>query len=615
MNKGIIPFLLLAAAVTFTVNLLAFGIGQWLIVPIIGAVLLLFSLAGIGFFLARRLGIAAPGMLDAVALGLMACTAFFTLISFSGILRTPAMVAFFAGSSALWAILLRDRQGRAEILEALKRFFARPLPEFAVFVFPLVYASLPPSFFDSLVYHLGIPNLYLQSGGFVATPHFVYANTFIYYEIALMPAVFLGAIVPRLFHFLLGTLFVLTVADDAQERWGVHGRLKLVLALVSLPMTLFLLVTCKNDLPGAMFIFLAIRHHQRQNLKLSAVFWGFAVGIKYFNLLPLAIFLMLTVRPWRKGELKKLAVCAAIVLLAVSPLLLKNFLYAGNPFSPFLAGVFPSSSWDSARFQFLKTDVGRMVHSFADFMRLPYTLSFFNHGFGGMIGPLFLVFLPFLLLRPFPGKKWLLWALLVLATAPFLTGSLRFVYAAIVLLTVFSLRAYESRPSKALDFIFFLIVAVNFTMGFALLEKFYLGHSMLSGQSDSRQYIEHFFPAYPAIAYINAHAPPRARILVVGETRNYYLKRPYQVSSALDYCVLNEYLAPGRSANDFFAALRRDGYSYLLISASELRRLQEGYAIMTAGERDRLQDLLGQIEPVFRHGSVSVYRISRPRDS
>ncbi len=612
MNKGVIPSLLLAAAATFTVNLLLFSYGQWLIVPLAGAVLLLVSIAGLGFFLARKFGIAAVGVLEAAALGLMATSAIFYLLSIFRVLRTPAVVAFFAGSLSLWLLLLRDRDWRAKNLATLKLFLTRPLSEFAVFAIPFFYAALPPSFFDSLVYHLGIPNLYLQSGGFIATPHFVYANTFIYYEIAMIPAVFIGGIVPRLFHFLLGTVFVLSVADEAVERWGVHSRLKLLLAAVSLPMSLFLLATCKNDLPGAMFIFLAIIHHQRQQHKLSAVFWGFAVGIKYFNLLPLALFLMLTVKPWKKDELKKFALFALILLLAVSPLLLKNFIYAGNPFSPFLAEIFPTASWDSARFQHLQADVGRMAHSFADAVRLPYALSFFIHGYGGMIGPFILVFLPFLLLHPFTGKKWLLWALLVMATAPFFTGSLRFVYAAIVVLVILSLRAYEAQAGKILDFIFVLLVTVNFTMGFALLEKFYLGHTLLSGQHDSRQYIEHFFPAYPAIAYINANTPRRARILMAGETRNYYLKRPYQVSSALDYCILNKYLADCRSSNDFTAALHRDGYSYLLINASELQRLQDGYAIMSIGEWDRLQALLDPMQPVFRHGSVSVYRISRP---
>ena len=614
MNKGIIPVLLLSAAVIFTVNLILFSYGQWLILPLAGAVLLLGSLSGFGSFLAWKFEIAAVGILEAAALGLMAATAYFYLLSYLKILNPLTIMAFFAISALLWLILLLDKKWRAKNLPTLKRFFTRPLSEFAVFVFPFFYAALPPSFYDSLVYHLGIPNLYLQSGGFVATPQFVYANTFIYYEIAMIPAVFIGEIVPRLFHFLLGALFIVAVADEAVERWGVRSRCKLILAVVSLPMTLFLLVTCKNDLPGAIFIFLAIRHYQRQNSKLSAVFWGFAVGIKYFNLLPLAIFLLLTAKPWKKGELKKFALFALIVLLAVTPLLLKNYRFAGNPFSPFLPNAFPSAFWDNDRLQRLQTDVGRMVHAPADVIRLPYALSFFNHGYGGMIGPFFLIFLPFLLLQPFKEKKWLLWALLVLATAPFFTGSLRFVYAAMVMLAIFSLQAYEGVPSRILGLVFFLVVTINFTMGFALLEKFYLGHYLLSGKTSSRQYIEHFFPAYPALAYINANTPPRAKILLAGEARNYYLHRPYQVSSALDYCILKKYLQQSRCSSEFVAAIQKDGFAYLLLNSSELQRLQKGYANLTAAEQDKLFAFLRSMEPLFRHGSTCLYAIDPPKD-
>ena len=128
-------------------------------------------------------------------------------------------------------------------------------------------------------------------------------------------------------------------------------------------MTLFLLVTCKNDLPGAMLIFLAITHYQRQNFKLSAVFWGFAVGIKYFNLLPLALFLLLTIKPWKKADLKKVALTALIVFLVVSPLLLKNYRFSGNPFFPFLQKAFPSAYWDGERQSRLQAEVGRIVHA------------------------------------------------------------------------------------------------------------------------------------------------------------------------------------------------------------------------------------------------------------
>jgi hypothetical protein len=610
MNKRIIRVLLLSVAVIFTINLILFSYGQWLIFPLLGVVFLLVSVTGLGFFIAWKLKIAAAGILEAVSLGLMATTAYFYLISFFKILNVLTISAFFMVSVFLLLFLLLNKNWRTEGLSGLKFFFTRPLSEFAIFIFPLLYALLPPSFYDSLVYHLGIPNLYLQSGGFIATPQFVFANTFIYYEISMIPAVFLGEIVPRLFHFLLGALFILAVSDEAVENWGVKGRLNLLLAVVSLPMTLFLLVTCKNDLPGAIFIFLAIKHYQRQNLKLSAVFWGFAIGIKYFNLLPLALFLLLTIKPWEKADLKKIALIILIVFLVVSPLLLKNYRFSGNPFFPFLQKTFPAAYWDGERQSRLQADVGRIVHAPADFFKLPYNLSFFAYGYGGLVGPFFLIFLPFLLLVPIAQKKWLLWTLLVLFIAPFFTGSLRFVYVVFVLLAFFSLQAVEATGGKILKTIFYLLIVVNFVMGFALLEKLYLAHYMLSGKFSSEQYKECFFPTYPVFAYINANTLPQARILVAGEARNYYLKRPYQVSSAMDYCILKKYLEQSRTAGEFVTAIKKGDFSYLVVNFSELQRLQKRYKNLTAAEEEKLFYFLRSMTPLFRRGSVCLYKIT-----
>ena len=126
--------------------------------------------------------------------------------------------------------------------------------------------------------------------------------------------------------------------------------------------------------------------------------------------------------------------------------------------------------------------MGRSVQTPADVIRWPYALSFFNHGYGGLVGPLFLIFLPFLLLGPLPEKKWLLWALLLLACAPFLTASLRFVYIAFVVLAIFSLRAFEAAAGKLLKAVFYALIAVNFVMGIALLEKFYHFQNAWGGQ-------------------------------------------------------------------------------------------------------------------------------------
>ncbi len=610
MNKPVLRVILTAAAVVFALNLLFFNYSQFVILPLLGALFLLAALIGLGDGLVALFRVHEAGMLEKAGLGLMAATAYFYLVSFFKILNPWTILTFF--SAALAIFIWRFWAGRDKLAgrAGVKSFFTRPLSEYAVFLVPLVYAALPPTFYDSLVYHLGIPNLYLQSGGFVATPQFVFANTFIYYEISLIPAVFLGDLVPRLFHFLLGTLFVLAVADEAVEHWGVKKKLSLILAIVSLPMTLFLLATCKNDLAGAIFIFLAIKQHRRDNWKLAAVFWGFAVGIKYFNLLPLALFVLVAFKPWKKTELKKLVLTALIVVLAVSPLLVKNYRFTGNPFFPFLNGVFPSDDWDGGRFRLLQDDVGKMAHAPADMLRLPYDLSFFNHGYGGLVGPFFLVFLPFLILGPVQEKKWLVWALLILAAAPFFTASLRFVYIVFVLLAIFAVRAYEAVAGKLLRTVFCVLIALNFVMGFAMLEKFYQAHSLLGGIYSPEEYREHFFLAYPAFAYLNRLSPPGAKILIVGEARNFYLKRPYRLSSALDYCILKKYLGTGRDAAGFVAAIRADGFSYLLVNFSELERLQERYRILTASEKERLLSFLRTMVPVFSQGALSVYPIA-----
>jgi hypothetical protein len=614
MGKAFLRGILSAAAVIFTFNLLLFNYSRHVILPLLGALFLLALLAGLGDALAALFRFASASFLDRIALGLMGAAAYFFLAGFFGILRRPAILLFF--TAALAVLVQRfvfSRQGRTRC-SALEGFFDRPLAEYAVFAIPLVYAMLPPTFYDTLVYHLGIPNLYLQSGGFIPTPQFAYANTFIYYEISLVPAVFLGDLVPRLFHFLLAAVFILAVADEAVEHWGVRRRLHLVLALVSLPMTLFLLVTCKNDLPGAIFIFLAIRQHLRRRQNLAAVYFGFAVGIKYFNLLPLAAFLAMTIRPWKRTELRRGMLLLLIVILVVAPLLLKNFRFSGNPFFPFFGEAFPSPFWDPGRFALMKSDVGRMVQSPEDVVRLPYSLSFFNFGYGGLVGPLFLVFLPFLLLGPVRQRKWLFWALLVLACAPFLTASLRFVYVVFVILAIFSVQALDAAGGRMLRAIFFLLVASNLVLGIAMLEKFYQAHTLLSGKFTPAQYQEHFFPTYPALAYLNARAPREAKVLIAGESRNYFLHRPYQVSSALDYCIVKRYLASSRNAGEFISAMRQDGYSFLLVNLHELKRLQAGYTNLTAAEEKKLLTFLAGLEPVFHKGVILLYEFpARPR--
>lgn len=555
--------------------------------------------------------------IDACGIGLIITTFYFYLISFLKILVPFTIFLFYLIPLILLYFLFKKKKELMQ--DSLQIFLKRPAKEYLVFLFPFIYASLPSSFYDSLVYHLGIPNLYLQHQGFLATPQFFFANTSIYYEISLIPAVFAGDMVPRLFHFLLGVVFILSVSDLAARFFQLEKRFILLLILISMPITVFLLSTVKNDLLSAFFILAGIKYYLENKIKHSALCWGFSIGIKYFNILPLGIFLALAFIKQEKLNFKVLLIFGIIITAILLPLFIKNYVYTQNPVFPFLSGYFPpvNSYFDASRFAAMKTDVGQMIHSLKDLCKLPYTLSFAELGSGGLIGVQFLIFLPFLIfIKKRPEKFFLLiFALVFVVVGCFFTSQVRFMYAAFVVLAIFTAIVYrllDERGPKIMKIIFFIIIGLNLAASFGYHERVYRAHYLYSGKSASiGEYLHVVFPSYPAIDFVNKNTPKNSRILVVGEARNYYLKRPYYVSSGIDYSIIKKYVSAGPAFADFNAALKQDKIAYIIYNAGEFQRLQKEYRCLNEEEEARFIAFFKQLKPVFVEpgGNLYVYEI------
>jgi hypothetical protein len=590
----------------------------YILIPLLEAFLLLAAVFIYGFFFmslfkSNQEKIEAP---TALGVGLIFTTFFFYTVCFLKILVPGVIIAFFLAPLPLLVFLLR-KGAALPALPVVKNFFNRAPLEYPALFLPFIYAILPPTFYDSLVYHLGIPNLYLQSSGFIATPQFLFANTSVYYEIALIPAVFAGDIVPRIFHFLLGAVFVLAVADFAAEFFGIKKRGIFILALLSMPMTLFLLSTEMNDLIGAFFIFLGIRYLLQKRFPLSALFWGFAVGIKYFNILHMILFLGIYLVKERQFPVKKLTLFGLISAAVVIPMLVKNYVFAGNPFFPFLSQYFPKGFWDSSRLQFVQNDVGKMYYSVLELVKLPYTVSFGSMGFGGAVGAQFLIFLPFLLIsevRQRLGKKWflLLFSILLLCVGGYLTGSARFIYIVFVFMTFYLAVIYESIDQKIVKFLFIFVIAMNFVTGIALQEQSNHSYQLLSGRYDVEMYKTSMFPSYPAIAYVNEHVIPGTRTIIEGEARNYYLKTPYSVASGIDYSILTQYLDHAENTETILQRLTNDNIGYIIFNLKEFNRLQKEYRRLNEQDWKRLAVLLKDLQSkiVFQQDGVFVFKIT-----
>jgi hypothetical protein len=548
------------------------------------------------------------GALEYIGKGLVLSCFYFYIVSFLKQLNVLTLGIYFLVPLVLLALIIKDNESRAQFLSHVTGFLKRAPFEYLIFLIPLVYASLPSTFYDSLVYHLGLPNFYLQNGGFIAAPQLMYSNMFIFYEISLIPAVFLGDFVPRLFHFLLGTVFILSIVDYGAAVFKIEKRRILLIAIVSLPLTMFLITTVKADLVSAVFIFLGIKKYYDEKPLWSAVFWGFAVGIKVFSGLALVLFLLLMIIKNRRLDFKKHTFMVVIFILVILPLVIKNYLFAGNPFFPFLSQHFPTEFWDSSRYLDVRHEVGTHYRSIIDFFKAPYSFSFELQGAGGMVGPLFLIFLPFLVLYKIPRKYLLFFALALLFAGPFFGEAFRYIYVVFVLLAIFVALSYQKTDHKILKALFVVVVFINGILAFATLETVNSARYIYFDKISIDAYKAHHFSTYKAYSTIANTTEKTARILVAGEGRGYYLKRPYMIASAHDYSILKKYLIATDTPEKFLSSIKADGFDYIVFNLSEFRRLQS-YQRLKPEEVKKLFEFFKQIKPLRHEGSLYIYKL------
>ena len=384
----------------------------------------------------------------------------------------------------------------------------------------------------------------------------------------------------------------------------------LALLLLTLPMTLFLLGSLKNDLPAALFLFLAFRALRKGRWERGALAGALAIGVKYFSALPLLAALLLALRP-PLPRFRRVAAAGGFSLLVLLPLLLKNALLTGNPIYPFLGNLFPSPQWDPSRSLVMVKDVGRIVGNLRNFLRLPYDLSYRFYGFGGGIGPLFLALLPLLLISRRRGlpKDLLLFPLAVLLLGTPFTGSLRFLFIAFVLLSLPVAYLLEERPTLLLRLLFLGGVLFHSALGLVVQERVFSASSLWSGSKTEREFLEERFPASALYRWINKSLPRTSRILILGEGRSFSLHRPYQIGSALDYLPERDLFDRCLTSDDYLQGLKGRGYTHLFVHFGELERIGALYKGWGRRETDLLLSLSLQKKPLWKRGKMELFEI------
>jgi hypothetical protein len=520
----------------------------------------------------------------------------------------------------------------------------------------LLAALAPAEFYDALIYHLAVPARFIAAGGLVAVDGNFYAsfpsNQSMLYALGMLltgDAVRAGSLAQVLHWGCALVALAATYAAGGRHLGPRVGWLALLL-LATAPGILLTSTWAIADLgvtlDGALVMASLLEagaaespQGRRRWTLLAGIFAGLALGVKYTAALSvlapgIALSLALCWRARRTARgLRSFADTAIFVLAAgglFAPWAIRNAVIAGNPFAPYLGGLFGAES----KARTLTEEIVRHLPAGAGAreMLVHYLGAFWQAGVdrlgaGGYVGVAFAFLIPFLLLRrSHPGAVAALGVYAAAGVAAWSAGVAlsRYLFPVLPALALLAAQGAQSVVRAAPKAGRLLAVLLAWLLGhgvylFAVLAITINPFGVVLGTESVEDYLGRRVEYYKAAAYINASLPPGARVLFVGEGRGYYVERPYEANTPFDRILIEELAdRAARSGLGLSRALKEAGFTHVLTSRREMDRVA---AMESAGDffaqagpqaRDAIDALFrdGELRKVFDSGGVSLFELA-----
>lgn len=459
---------------------------------------------------------------------------------------------------------------------------------------------LPPAdAFDALLYHLTIPERWLQDGGLQAYnfPHYWFPGLV---EGVYFWGLGLGSeIVPQQIHFAWAIFTALLVWDWARGLWGERTAWWALMLLISMPSVLLLASWAYTDLAlvffGVAMLYTLAYGREQANTRwwvLSAISAGMAMGVKYTSfVMPVTGVILISIWkfPEKRDGLVEILRFALLTVITAAIWYLRNWIWMDNPLYPFLFG---GRYWDpfrSAWFAGAGTGAGWDIKALI-LLPLTITLGYQDINFiDADIGPLLLLALPAALwviarvkrfdppqrttitaisfFTFFSAAFWVygyitthnLWQtrLLLPALVPFV------IPAAVAITALPSLDTKRLRLSFIVTGIALASIYVNLLdMGLSVIARNPLATA--AGIVTRQSYFERVQPAYTHALKMVAQTPQDSRIYSLFEPRSYGMKRDVQPDTILDTFSHDVFLY--ETPEKIVAAWQVQGFTHVLVS-------------------------------------------------
>lgn len=512
---------------------------------------------------------------------------------------------------------------------------------------PFVLA--PETFWDAMVYHLGLPHLYLLEGRMLATPSNIYSGNVLSMQMIFTLGLAVeGPVTAKLVNVLMGLACGLFFASWA-KRWSRPGAGLLAAVLFFLcPLVFYESFRTSVGLGWALFQ-LACFHcvltaasepgSSGKRLRwwaLAGVFLGLTMSTKYPAwVLPLALVLAgalsrlksLGLPAIRVRELC-LALAAAVTLLA--PWVIRNTVFYKDPVFPYLTeGYAPGcelpprddKGWRNLDKDARSRDVRHALTSLSGFGRYalhPWTFSTdLSNVHSDNMGPLFLILLP-LLFFGLTGPCRLLAVLLLGAWIPLslLSEMPRFLMPQLAVLSFLLAHSVLGLGSGLLKS--GLLSVISGVSCWVFLMAMYpppdarVFWDVATGRVSEPRFLSNtvdgLYPgaSYSAVRFINETAPKDSRVLLVGDSRGLYLKRRFLANTRFDTDIMERLANCGKGPDSIRARLEEDSVTHILVNRGELRRLRQALRFTPEGAK--------AFEAFWRESTEKVFEDFSPPD-
>ncbi|HTA76071.1 MAG TPA: glycosyltransferase family 39 protein [bacterium] len=570
------------------------------------------------------------------ALGILCLNGLWMGLGLNGLWFKP-LVVVLGSALPLWALADIWREG----VHGNPRFsFKMPHGSFlyiallvtAFLGLNLAQVLLPETYFDGLVYHLSALQFWDFHHGITDIPGNLYDHFPLGAELYLWNGFFLGGTqAAKFLNLFVFVLTALTAGAWAAEEGSLAAGGLTTASILFLPLLSTTTWAVQNDVFVAFFLLLfvyaltrAVKDQKTPWFIAAGLMGGMAWSAKYTALLGLVaaigVAALLSPRGWLRANLGRWTLMRILIPSLLMPWLIKNYVFTGNPFYPYLSHWIGGQSLPPDNLSALMFDHETpwvMNHSIGDWLA-----QVFAGDLNKTAAPLVLAFVPFLFSRhSWKGSSlylWLIgWVYLLLGFA--VSHQLRLVMPAVVMLIAamgFSLGQRTLGKARVWAWVVLAFGVLSFVSLARVGVTYYHVGDMVFGVKTEKEYLAttpQTQSYYALTAASQVLTPTNDRLLIVGDARTLYYPRDFYPNSVFDRQLLVELAQTEKDARGIRHRLQELGIDDLVVSGEEGQRLaaqNTAYYPLSVSEWARLDDLIQRwTDPAFVAGHEAIYRL------